>query len=83
MMGEPTIKVAETDLYRRGKKIKTDNELGYILDHSQPRWGRDFLVVTKGHEYYEWIDDKGNRTIENKTRFDDMLRIHRMEDGLI
>lgn len=81
-MGEPTIKVAETDLYRRGKKIKTDNKLGYILDHSQPRRGYDFLAVYKDQEYYEWTDNEGNHTFEDKYRFDDMLRIHRMEDNI-
>jgi len=80
----PEPKVAETDLYARGKKIKfyINGELCFLIDHSQPRRGHDYLRVTKGDLYYEWIDKNGNRTIDDKTRFDEMLKIHHIEDDM-
>lgn len=78
----PEPKIAETDLYARGKKIPANNKKGFILDHSQPRRGYDFLRVYKGNLYYEWIDDDGNKTFEDKSLFDDMLKVHRIEDNI-
>ena len=69
--GEPKLKIATTNIYARGKKVKTDN--GFIIDHTQPR-SRDFLRISKGEEYYEWTNENGEViATESKYKWDQLI----------
>jgi hypothetical protein len=71
IMGEPKLKVATTDLYSKGKKVKTEN--GFIIDHTQPR-STDYLRVHKGAEYYEWTNENGEViAMEEKWKHDQLM----------
>ena len=67
----PTIKIADTDLYGRGRSVKGSK----LRDHTKPNRGNDFLSVEKGKEYYEWKDEEGNITgFEDKYSNDSFMK---------